>query len=154
MSMKTVPIGAALAVAVTGFLIGVIFTEMLVARQTIQSGGQLETAGVCVFWEETCTNNVSSIDWGSLEVGATKEATVYISNDGGTPVTLNMTTDNWSPALASYYIELSWNREDYVLKSGSVAKTVLTLAVARNVQGFTEFNFDIIISGIEASSSI
>lgn len=154
MSAKIIPVGAALAVAVTGFLVGVIFTEMLVSRQTIQSAGDVNVVGVGVFWEETCRSNVSSIDWGSLEVGATKKVSVYISNNGNTPVTLNMTTDDWSPALAPDYIELTWNREGDILGSGSVVRTALTLSVSPNVQGFTEFSFDIIITGTDATSSI
>ena len=64
-------------------------------------------------------------------------------------VVLGMTAGNWNPASASSYITLSWNRENYLLNSGSVVQAVLTLSVSSGVSGVTNFSFDIIITGIE-----
>lgn len=147
MAFKNLTIGALLAVAA----LGTVFAAFgaIVATRTIPNVGRLKAAGVGVYWDSSCTNVVSSIDWGSLDPGGRKTVTIYIKNEGNVQLKLSMTTGNWNPPSASSYITLSWNRESYVLPAGSVVSAVLTLSVSSSISGITNFSFDITITGTE-----
>jgi len=150
MAMQRVPVGVVFTIAVAGIIASVLAAGLLMAYQRVPSSGNVKTVGVGVYWDNACTNNVTSIDWGFLEPGATVNKTVYIKNEGNTPMMLNMTTDNWNPASASENITLSWNREGYVLNTTApVVQAILTLSVSPNISGVTSFSFDIIITGTE-----
>jgi hypothetical protein len=94
----------AMAVASVVLTYGLLF-----GSKTISNQGNVNSIGVGVYWEDTCVNNVSTIDWGLIEPGASENVTVYILNKGTVPMTLNMTTDQWVPSAASAYMTLSWN---------------------------------------------
>ena len=150
MAMQRVPVGVVFTIAVAGIIASVLAAGLLMAYQRVPNSGNVKTVGVGVYWDNACTNNVTSIDWGFLEPGATVNKTVYIKNEGNTPMVLNMTIDNWNPASASENITLSWNREGYVLNTTApVVQAILTLSVSPNISGVTSFSFDIIITGTE-----
>jgi hypothetical protein len=148
MAMQRIGVGVIFAIAMTGIVVSVLAASLLMAYQRVPNAGNVKAVGVGVYRDSDCTSNVTSIDWGFLEPGATANVTVYIKNEGNIPVVLNMATDNWYPTSASDKITLSWNRESYVLNSGSV-QAVLTLSVSPNIEGVTSFSFDIIITGTE-----
>jgi hypothetical protein len=147
MAMQKISMGAVLAIAIFG-TIATAFGAF-VATRTISNVGSMKAIGVGVYWNSGCTSAVSSIDWGVLEPGVTKNFTIYVRNEGNVQLKLSMTTSNWNPASASSYITLSWNRENYVLPAGSVVSAVLTLSVSSSISGVTSFSFDIIITGTE-----
>ena len=141
--------GAILVVAMTAVIVGVLATSSLMARRRIPNAGNVKTVGVGVYWNSTCASNVTSVDWGFLEPGATANVTVYMRNEGNIPVVLNMATDDWNPTSARDDITLTWNREDYVLDSDSVVQAVLTLSVSSDISQVESFGFDILITGTE-----
>jgi hypothetical protein len=147
MAMQKISMGAVLAIAILG-TVATVFGAF-VATRTISNVGSMKAIGVGVYWDSGCTNAVSSIDWGSLEPGVTKNFTIYVRNEGNVQLKLSMTTSNWNPASASSYMTLSWNRENHVLAAGSVVSAVLTLSVSSSISGVTSFSFDIIIAGTE-----
>lgn len=150
MVMQRVPAGVVLTIAVTGVIVSVLAAGLLMAYQRIPNSGNVKTVGVGVYWDSACTDNVTSIDWGFLEPGATVNRTVYIRNEGNTPLVLNMTTDNWNPTSTSGYVFLNWNLEGCVVNTTvPVVQAVLTLSVSSDVSGVTGFSFDIIITGTE-----
>jgi hypothetical protein len=149
MAMQKISMGAVLAIAILGTVATVL--GAFVATRTISNVGSMKAIGVGVYWDSGCTNAVSSIDWGSLEPGVTKNFTIYVRNEGNVQLKLSMTTSNWNPASASSYMTLSWNRENYVLAAGSVVSAVLTLSVSSSISEITSFSFDIIIAGTEYS---
>jgi hypothetical protein len=152
MAMQKIPIGVVLAIAITGVVLSALAAGLLAAYQSVPNTGNVKAVGVGVYWEGSCTNNVTSIDWGFLEPGAVVSKTVYIRNNGNVAETLNMTTDNWDSASASAYMTLSWSREGYVLgtsESTRVVEAVLTLSVSSSISGVTSFSFDIILTGTE-----
>jgi hypothetical protein len=122
---------------------------LLVGSKTISNQGNVNSIGVCVYWEDTCVNEVSTIDWGLIEPGASENVTVYILNDGTVPMTLNMTIDNWDPGTASADIALSWNCEGSSVSAQSVVQAVLTLSVSSSISNVSSFSFDITITGTE-----
>jgi len=148
-AMQKIQVGAILAVAATVIVVSALAASLLVAYQRIPNAGDVKAVGVGVYWDSACTSNVTSIDWESLEPGATANVTVYIQNEGTIPVMLNMTTDDWNSASAQNYITLIWNREGNILNSEDVFQAVLTLSVSSDISGITSFSFDITITGTE-----
>lgn len=128
----------------------VVFTYgLLFGSKTINNEGNVNTIGVGVYSEATCINEVSTIDWGYVVPGSTKNVTVYVRNEGTIPMTLSMTVDNWVPAGASTYMVLSWNREGSQVDAQSVLQAVLTLSVSSSISDVSSFSFDITITGTE-----
>jgi hypothetical protein len=149
MAMRKITLGAVLAIMVVGTVTSALATGLLVATHRISTTGGVKSIGVGVYSDSRCANAVSSISWGTLEPGATKYVTIYVKNEGNVAVVLTMTASNWNPSSASTYITLQWNREKYVLSSGSVVSAVLTLSVSSNIIEITSFSFDITITGTE-----
>lgn len=149
MAMQKIPIGAILAIVMTVIAVSVLATSFLMANQRVPNVGNVKAVGVGVYWDRACTSNVTSIDWGFLDPGGVVNVTVHIRNEGNVPLVLSMTTDNWNPTSASDNMTLTWNREDHVLDSGLVVEAVLTLSVSPDINGVTDFSFDVIITGIE-----
>lgn len=135
---------AAMAVASVVLTYGLLF-----GSKTISNQGNVNAIGVGVYWEDTCVNEVLTIDWGLIEPGASENVTVYILNEGTVPMTLNMTTGNWDPAAASTDIALSWTREGSSVNAQSVLQAVLTLSVSSSISDVSSFSFDITITGTE-----
>jgi len=147
MAMQKITMGTILTIAIVGMVVTAV--GALVATRTISNVGSVKAIGVGVYWDSSCTNAVSSINWGELQPGVSKNFTIYVKNEGSVKMKLSMTASNWNPAQASSYMTLSWNRENYVLNPGSVVSAVLTLSVSQSISGITSFSFDVIISGTE-----
>jgi len=108
--------------------------------------GIVKVVGVGVFWDVSCTNPVSFIDWGMVEPGSMNNVTVYVRNEGNVAANISLATENWNPSSASDYLALSWNYDGRPLNPLEVAQVTLTLAVSPSVQGIESFSFDIMIS--------
>lgn len=148
MAMQKATIGAVAAIAVMSVVISVL-AAALVTSSTFSNSGTIVAIGVGVYSDSSCTTVLSSINWGNLTLGASVSYTIYVKNNGTIPVTLTMTTGNWNPTTASSYITLSWNRPNYVLTAGSSVQAALTLNVSSSLTGFTNFAFDITITGTQ-----
>ena len=148
MAMQKATIGAVAAIAVMSVVISVL-AAALVTSSTFSNSGTIVAIGVGVYSDSSCTTVLSSINWGNLTLGASTSYTIYVKNNGTIPVTLTMTTGNWNPTTASSYITLSWNRPNYVLTAGSSVQAALTLNVSSSLTGFTNFAFDITITGTQ-----
>jgi hypothetical protein len=88
---------------------------------------------------------VSSIDWGTLTPGSSRNIVVYIRNQKEEPVFLIMSTTNWNPSKASNYITLRWNYNVQQVDPQEVLQITLTLSVSHYTEGISSFSFDIII---------
>jgi len=148
MAMQKATIGAVAAIAVMSVVISVL-AAALVTSSTFSNSGTIVAIGVGVYSDSACTTVLTSINWGNLTLGASASYTIYVKNNGTVPVTLTMTTGNWNPTTASSYITLSWNRSNYVLTAGSSVQAALTLNVSSSLTGFTNFAFDITITGTQ-----
>ena len=98
-----------------------------------------------VYKDADCTEALTSINWGELSPGESKNFTCHIKNQGNMPVTLYMRTENWSPTEAAGYIRLTWDCEGTVLAQGTVVLTTFTLQIDSAIQGVDNFSFDIVI---------
>lgn len=128
------------------FMVGASYA-LLTTQETIQGTGSIKGMGFGIYWDQQCTAATSSLDWGLLEPGSSTDVTLYLRNEGNSALTLSMASANWSPANATDYLTLTWNREGQQVNADEVLKFVITLSVSTDVQGIDSFNFDIIISG-------
>jgi len=109
-------------------------TSSLQSNRTMPSVGEVKAIGVGIYWDQSCTTEVSSV-------------TVYIRNEGNSAANLTMNTSNWSPANASDYIDQSWDYEGQVISVNEVLEVTFTLIVSSEIQGISSFSFDIVIVG-------
>ena len=119
----------------------------IVTDKTVSNVGSVKAIGVGVYWDENCTSEVSSINWGMLEPGSSENVTVYIRNEGNSVASLSMDTSNWIPSNASDYITLSWDYGGVSITPGEVVQVTFTLSVSASIEGVTSFSFDIVIVG-------
>ena len=125
-------------------------TAYLIGSYTIQMTGNIYTLKVEAFWDSQCTNRCETIDWGWLHPGDTKNVTIYLRNNGNVNVTLSLSTANWIPAEAANYINLTWDREGYLMTE-QIIQCTFTLTVSIEIQNTTtqSFSFDAIITATE-----
>jgi hypothetical protein len=140
--------GAIIALATTGIFLTLV-TAGIISTQTIPSDGTLTTVNVCVFSDDDCTLNCTSISWGSLRPGDSTTQTVYVKNTGTVPVTLSMTANGWDPTNADDYLEVTWNQQGTVLAVDDDVTAILTLTAAAETGDLQDFNVDIVITGAE-----
>lgn len=126
--------------------IGIGFNIQLV-NYPIGNMAAIKTLGVTAWQDVNLTSPLTLVDWGILEPGQSKIISCYIRNEGNSPLTLSLWTENWQPLNASNYINLSWNLEDAVIEVDEALKADLTLTVSPSIMNITSFSFDIIISG-------
>lgn len=141
-------LGVSLAL-VFGALATSIFGAVLSAVQTsrtISNLGSVKGIGVGIYWDSTCTDRTSSINWGLLDPGSSKTVTVYVRNEGNTVATLSKATGNWNPSTASSYLSLNWDYTGQTLSVNQVLRIKLTLIVSSTISGITNFSFDITIT--------
>ena len=100
-----------------------------------------------VYIDSNCTQKVTEVSWGEIELGKSKSNTIYAKNQGDIGVVLSLFTENWTPDNAANYMELGWDYNGASISPGEVRSIVLTLHVDSNCQGISSFNFNIIIVG-------
>ena len=98
-----------------------------------------------VYEEAECITEVSSINWGDLEPGASKNVTVYVKNLGTSVTTLYLSTQNWSPSEAQNYLSIDWDYEGDPLDPDAVIPIQLILSVSTEITEIQTFSFEIII---------
>lgn len=124
----------------------------LMLSQRIRSRVRLKTIGFKTYWDESCTQEITEIDWGVLEQPpVSKSIDIWLKNIGTVSVSLSLTTEEWTPPEASNYIFLTWDKEGYVLHENEVTKATLTLSVSETVigTGLKDFSFTIVLTGVE-----
>jgi len=149
MEMRKISTGAAIAIAATGLFMTLLTTGLLMSSQTLQSSGIVTAVNVGVYSDSSCTQNLTSINWGSIYPGNSTTRIIYVKNTGSLPVTLAMTPESWVPSNANTYISLSWNREGTVLTADQSTTATLTLSASPNAGNITTFGFNITITGTE-----
>jgi hypothetical protein len=126
---------------------GLVVSGLLTTSRTLSSSGSVRAINVEVYWDDLCTQVVSSVDWGVLDPGAVVERTVYVKNSGSVDMNLSMTCTNWVPVEASVNITVAWDREGASVGPGAVLPAVLTMTVSDGISGIVDFSFDIVIEG-------
>jgi hypothetical protein len=134
-------------VAIAGLFLTLTTAGLLSVNQSIPTSGTLSTVNVGVYSNIACTQQLTSISWGSLAPGGTAATTVYVKNTGTNQITLTMTRTNWNPAGANGPISVTWDKESTTLTANQVATATLTLSVSSSISGITTFSVDIVITG-------
>ncbi|MBN1357763.1 hypothetical protein JW988_03245 [Candidatus Bathyarchaeota archaeon] len=133
-----------------GILSGLLIANVRSLYQTsstISSVGTFKAIGIGVYWDKDLTRSVNALDWGYLAPGSQKSFTVYISNEGALPLTLSVSTSDWSPTAASNYMTLTWNYNGQTLTADKTIPVTITLTISTDISGINAFNFDITAEG-------
>lgn len=150
MAMRKISTGAIIATVATGLFLTLLTSGLLMSYQTIPSQGAVAAVNVGVYSDSECTQNCTSLNWGTIIPGSQINRTVYVKNIGDLPMTITMATESWLPTNASSLINLNWNQQDTTLNVNQSIGATLTLAAAASAAGnLTDFSFDIIITGTE-----
>jgi hypothetical protein len=139
-------------VLVSGSVSGFMVAQVMSASQagtTVANVGTLRTSGVAVFTDNSFATELTSLNWGTMDPGSQKTLTVYIRNEGNSPITLTQMTSNWSPSTVSSYLSLSWSYSGQKVNAGAYVQVSLTLTVSSNVAKINSFSFDLTIIGTE-----
>lgn len=149
MAKRRVSVGTIITIAVTGVFLTLLTSGLLLSSQTMPSNGTvMSSVNVSVYNDQACTQNCTSINWGSLAPGSSTSKTIYVKNTGTLPMALNMTTIGWNPSEANGPIALSWNRNGAVLNASQSISATLTLTVSSSINSsITNFSFNITITG-------
>ena len=91
----------------------------------------------------------SSLDWGTLEPSENKTEVVTLQNIGNVPLTLYISTANWSSMEAQNALNLTWNYSGAAVKPQETLPIALTLIVSENPVDVVDFSFDIVITGTQ-----
>jgi hypothetical protein len=121
---------------------------VITVNQNLNSvGAVITTPNIGVYSNNGCTKNMTTIDWGSLTAGSNTTQTIYVKNTGTGSMTLGMETSSWNPTTASNYISVTWDKQNTILSAGQSTAATLTLSVAPNIAGITNYSNTITISG-------
>jgi uncharacterized membrane protein len=134
----------------SGILSGLIIANVRSLYQTsstISSVGTFKAVGIGVYWDADLTRSVNVLDWGILSPGSQKSFSVYVCNEGNLPLTLSISTSNWSPPAASNFMTLTWSYNGQKITAGENLPVTLTLTVSGSITGISNFNFDITAVG-------
>ncbi len=134
-----------IALLVSLLVTSIFVFSLITARITEVSA--VEANGIGVYWDASCTREVSSIDWGNLTPGSSKSTVVNIRNEVQEPVYVFISMKNWNPSNAYTYITLSWNYNLQRLDPNEVIQVRLILSASRYAHGVSTFSFDTIVAG-------
>ena len=120
--------------------------------RTLSSTGSIHiqtSAEIGIYYDSQCNTPLSSLSWGTLEPGGSQAIDCYIKNEGDSPLTLSLQTSNWYPTNpdVTEYLTFSWDYNGASINPGSAVHVTLTLSVGSNIEGITDFSFDITIVG-------
>jgi len=139
---------AAVAIALAvSFAAGVFVGAIVESSRRISNEAAIKAVNVGVYEDPALTVPLTKIVWGVLEPGEQKNYTAYIKNESNVPLTLALTTENWSPLNASSFVALTWNHNGQLLEVDEFVEVTFTLAVDPAISGIKTFNFDIVIVG-------
>jgi len=147
------------AVALIASLIPVLVTiEPIIRPIVVGSGGTVDLPvgvgfgsggtvnlpiGVGFYWDNNCTDPVSSIDWGTIWPGSTVNVTVFVKNEGSQAISLNITAENWTPIETMSYMTFSSNYMGQTIDLRENLQITLSLTTSPNIEEITSFSFDI-----------
>ena len=127
---------------ISGLALGTLRTEY-----RVQNVSTIKTLGVGVYYDQNCTMQVASIDWGILERSSCATKTVYSKSLSNVDVTLHVYADNWNPPECEQYMALTANPNNATVQPKEAVMISLTLNIAHNITDITTFSFDIVFLG-------
>ncbi len=137
------------ALTVAALTLAATTLAAITVNQNLGSTGTITTApNIGVYSDSSCTQNLTSISWGSIAAGGSTTKTIYVKNTGTGTLTLSTpTVSGWTPSGASTYITLTWDKTGTQLTAGQSVTATLTLSVSSSITGITTFSNTITIQG-------
>ena len=139
---------AVVAACIAGMLVGSAVTFAVLQRSvSFPTSGMIIGVNVGVFADSGCTQNLTSVSWGSVYPGDSVSRTIYVKNTGNAAISLSMALSGWNPAVANGPLSIVWDREGVSLNPGLSISATLTLNVSPSVSGIADFGVNIIVTG-------
>jgi hypothetical protein len=137
-----------IALTITAIVLTSTTVAVLTVNQNVSSSGTVSTSpNIGVYSDSGCTQNLTTITWGTVAPGASTTQTIYVKNTGTATMTLGLSVTNWNPAGASAHMTVTWNRQNTQLSPGQSTAAILTLTVDSGIADITNFSNSITISG-------
>lgn len=126
-----------------GYSMGIITTQYRVTNVA-----SIKTIGVNVYKDQNCTEFMTVLDWGMLEPSSSKTFKVYVKSISNTFLTLNVFSANWQPTNCTDYMIFVAEPNNFTMQPLEMIEVNLTLTIAFDIHGITNFAFDIMFEGI------
>ena len=138
--------------AATCLLTIVVLSAIIIgfgSSKSVVYASSVNGIGVGIYCDQACTNRTLSLDWGAIEAGSNNTLTVYIKNEGNSPVSLWLGNVKLGAIHRFGYMSLNWNYSGQVLSVDQVIPLELTLTVDPTISGIANFSFDTTITASE-----
>lgn len=113
----------------------------------LSSGGTVNLpVGVGFYWDSNCISPVSFVDWGEIQPGSTVNVTVFVRNEGGQDISLNITAENWYPTETAAYMIFSIDYTGQTINPNETVQITLSLTISSSIERITSFSFDITVT--------
>ena len=97
-----------IALTVGAIAIALTTLAAITVNQNVSSTGTITAApNIGVYSNSACTTTITSISWGSIEVGASASQTIYIEDTGGAQMAPSITIGTISPSGAAGYVTMT-----------------------------------------------
>jgi hypothetical protein len=116
------------------------------ASKQIPASDSITSVGVCVCSDSQGQISLSSINWGNAASGGSVTTAIFVKNSGNTPITLYLSSANWTPSGMGSSLTLTWDYNNATIQPGSLMKVNLTLAASQNAPQGQSFAVNIIIT--------
>ena len=136
-------------VAAISLAIVVMTTAALQSQPKIPATGKIRTVDIAVFSDPTCFVQLTSIDWGLISPGETKNLTIYVKSLSTVDAVLFLGSEDWVPSHSASFIQLSWNRAGTAIKAGEVVSALVSLRVDPAIQNVASFSFIMVFTATE-----
>jgi hypothetical protein len=126
-------------------LLSTVSNAITGGQLVIRGRGRFKTVGINAFWDPGLSQNVTEVDWGTIENGTSNDVSFFLQSASNVPVLLNITTANYIPPAANESLTLTWDYDGSKLYPDDVIQITLTLWTHTKTKDLTDFAFDIII---------
>jgi len=147
-----------LIVAAVTLLLSTTVAIMLnkTSNMKVPSLGTIFVIDVEAYWDGNLENKTDTIDWGTIPIGSSRNATLYLQSISNLKTTLQLNTTNWSPQNISEFMNLTWNYDGRQINPLETIQVTLTLSLSSSksfiyyliANDVKEFSFDIAIRAI------
>lgn len=122
-------------------LLSTTLVAITIYNLTIPSEGEIVSDGLLVFKDEALTERMTKIEWRTIVVNCTYIKILYITNIAGVNGTLHMHAANFNPSEQYQHVNISWDREGYVLQANQTVTATITMIAYRVYDNSTIINF-------------
>jgi len=135
------------AILITAGVAAVVVAGVLIYNHyRLSTSGIIATVGISVYDDVGLTKPLTAINWGIVYPGTNQTHTCWIKYTGNVNASLAFSQENFNPAGANVIKLYTDFVPGTLVKPGDVVKVVLKISTPADIQGITNFSFDIVIS--------